>query len=1202
MELLELHLQAFGPFTDCRLDLRQGSLGLHLIHGPNEAGKSSALRALHALLFGIPARTRDDFVHGARDLRIGARLRAADGTELVCYRRKGNKETLLTAEQQPLAEAALRAMLGGVDAENFRRLFGIDHQTLVSGGEELLAERGAAADALFGAGIGSLNLRDIASTLSAEADALFRPQASKPLLNQELARYRELERALKGAGLGARDWEAAERDLTAAEQELDGLKQQILSAETRRGLLERVRRTQPNLARLDELDAQLAVLGERPTLPEDFSRRRAQAERALHEATSQALVAQASLARLKHQIDQLVVCDALLAEADSIEQLSEELGGYRKAARDRPGLVAERDALHQQAARLLAVARPALPVARVESLRPLLALQRGTQQLAAEGTRLKAACEHLVKAERDLAGQLAEREARLAESPAPVPLVALVALEDAVGAARRAGDLDRQIADASEELANAEQQAARILAAADLWPGDLAALCRAALPSESELQAFLDREQELARAAEHLAAEMAENQREQARAHERLCALELTGEIPSEEQLAAARARREALWQRIRARCLGVAAAPAALEAGQGEDPRHLSLLFETSQGEADGIADRLRREAASVHELAGVRARLEQTQATAAALASTGQEQRAAATLLDEQWQALWAPLGIKPRPPAAMRDWQQRIRPLIDQAGQRDSLARRLTRLAQERGALIDSLRCAQAVAAPAATSDQTAALLAPAVRDAERALSRVQTQAREHQALHQACQELRARRDQLAAEAATASAALTDWQQRWHARLVELGLPSGRDAEAVAEDFERLAALFARLDQAAALEARIQAIDADASAFGERARALLERLASPIDANSLGSRAKPTQEPALEPALVALRERLVREREARSRGDALRLQCQQAEVELARIQAEQTAARTTLAELCRVAGAAEPGELPEIETRVRARQACRDEREQIAAELRRAGDGLSLTELGAEAAAFAPDALGAELGAIEQRLSLELRPQEHAAIERKLAARQRLMAMDGSARAASLAEQLAQSRARLDRLARQWLRARFAARLLEDAKDRFAERHRDPLLPLIAGYFSQLTEGAFSGVEIDQDHAEQPLLIARRRGGARLGVEALSTGTRDQLYLALRLATLERRAAATEPLPLVVDDILVQFDDRRSRATLAALAAFATHTQVLLFTHHRYVMEQARLLQVEAENAPVSGKATPSVVIRLHELCPG
>ena len=88
---------------------------------------------------------------------------------------------------------------------------------------------------------------------------------------------------------------------------------------------------------------------------------------------------------------------------------------------------------------------------------------------------------------------------------------------------------------------------------------------------------------------------------------------------------------------------------------------------------------------------------------------------------------------------------------------------------------------------------------------------------------------------------------------------------------------------------------------------------------------------------------------------------------------------------------------------------------------------------------------------------------------------------------------------------------------------------------------------------------------------MLAAIREGGERVRVEGLSEGARDQLFLALRLALLERRAG--EPLPFVGDDILASFDDARTRCTLSLLAEFGKARQVILFTHHRHVADLAR-----------------------------
>jgi uncharacterized protein YhaN len=71
------------------------------------------------------------------------------------------------------------------------------------------------------------------------------------------------------------------------------------------------------------------------------------------------------------------------------------------------------------------------------------------------------------------------------------------------------------------------------------------------------------------------------------------------------------------------------------------------------------------------------------------------------------------------------------------------------------------------------------------------------------------------------------------------------------------------------------------------------------------------------------------------------------------------------------------------------------------------------------------------------------------------------------------------------------------------------------------------------------------------------------------------RDQLFLAIRLAALEEQLKGREPLPFVIDDILINLSDARAAATLDVLGEVATRTQVLLFTHHTRVVELAQAL---------------------------
>lgn len=183
-----------------------------------------------------------------------------------------------------------------------------------------------------------------------------------------------------------------------------------------------------------------------------------------------------------------------------------------------------------------------------------------------------------------------------------------------------------------------------------------------------------------------------------------------------------------------------------------------------------------------------------------------------------------------------------------------------------------------------------------------------------------------------------------------------------------------------------------------------------------------------------------------------------------------------------------------------------------------------------------------------------------------------------------MAGTDQAAALAEAAQQTLASLRSQSERYVRLKLAARILRDEIERFRRQHRDPILTRASGYFARLTCHAFSAIETGFDDADQPVLVGLRAAGERLRVDGMSTGTRDQLYLALRLANLDHRLDRAEPLPFIVDDILIQFDDLRARATLAALADFSARTQVILFTHHQRVVEQARELDPAGERVMV------------------
>jgi uncharacterized protein YhaN len=171
-----------------------------------------------------------------------------------------------------------------------------------------------------------------------------------------------------------------------------------------------------------------------------------------------------------------------------------------------------------------------------------------------------------------------------------------------------------------------------------------------------------------------------------------------------------------------------------------------------------------------------------------------------------------------------------------------------------------------------------------------------------------------------------------------------------------------------------------------------------------------------------------------------------------------------------------------------------------------------------------------------------------------------------------MDGGSSVAELSERAQAQLATVRRDVGRYVELRLAREILKAEIDRAREENQSPLLASAGHLLAGLTMGAYPSIMSEEGADGRARLIAVDREGREVPVDALSEGTRDQLFLALRLATLEESLARTEPMPLIADDILVEFDDVRTPAALSVLAELATKTQILLFSHHQFVADAA------------------------------
>ena len=137
-----------------------------------------------------------------------------------------------------------------------------------------------------------------------------------------------------------------------------------------------------------------------------------------------------------------------------------------------------------------------------------------------------------------------------------------------------------------------------------------------------------------------------------------------------------------------------------------------------------------------------------------------------------------------------------------------------------------------------------------------------------------------------------------------------------------------------------------------------------------------------------------------------------------------------------------------------------------------------------------------------------------------------------------------------------------ARRWAVLTIARDMLEKTREQF-QRERQPALLLSASrYFQALTLGRYTRVEtvVGGNRFEVVEGASRRKA-----VADLSRGTAEQLYLAMRFALIQEYAQNAEPLPVLMDDVLVNFDPTRARAACAAVLELSSKFQVIFLTCH-------------------------------------
>ena len=145
---------------------------------------------------------------------------------------------------------------------------------------------------------------------------------------------------------------------------------------------------------------------------------------------------------------------------------------------------------------------------------------------------------------------------------------------------------------------------------------------------------------------------------------------------------------------------------------------------------------------------------------------------------------------------------------------------------------------------------------------------------------------------------------------------------------------------------------------------------------------------------------------------------------------------------------------------------------------------------------------------------------------------------------------------------------KMARQdWLTNRIALDLLHSVKNKYEKEKQPEVIGKAKKHFSKITGGKYPDLRVP--FGQQGVTITDRHE-KRKALHTLSRGTKEQLLLSLRLGFIESYEKEAEPLPVVMDEVLVNFDEKRAQKISEILNDFGQNRQILIFTCHRHTAD--------------------------------
>lgn len=1135
MRINRLDLLRYGKFTDHSISLPQSNQDFHLIIGPNEAGKSTIRSAILDLFFGIETRSAYNFLHEYPDMRLGALIQQ-ETNSLEFQRTKATKQSLFDLQGKSLSNEALHSFLGVTDRGYFDQMFGLNHDKLVTGGNEILNESNDIGQILFQAAAGIDGLGEARAALEVEADKLWSERKSKDRAYYvALDEFNEAKAELKRVTVKTKDWVEAQANVQRLEDALEQSRVDYKNLAVQRNRLERVRRVAGLLETLQEKERALGLLGDVIILPIDAEKQLNETVQALANAQHEYAVYKDHAENIQNRLAHIQPDNNLLKFTTEIQTLAEQQPLIQKCQTD---IIKQQEAVksHQQQIknlfrrlgwstedeRALSKHLPTLPIR--TTLASLL--------------KRHDALNYAFLSSKQTADDKTKEIKSLDEQIASLPVTTVSAeLRVALNAAQNLGDVNSRTKQLEDQLIKANNVLKTEQAGLGQWNLDVDKLRNLALPAATTIANFYKRFTHSESTVSQLRVKLEENAETILAKEFEITQYRKAHQAVTSEEVTVSREARDVIWTSIKTGAASL---------------QEMAATYESKVNDTDAIADNRYDKAQEASALQSKLNHLEELQQQHKRHQERLETNQAEWLAVTQEWMVTINEMQLPAIPLLEIDHWLQAREKVIVASNNVEESRQALTRWQREAEEAKKALFNCFKINEVNADEKSLSALIIMAADAKESAVHR------------------QARRDELTKQRETAVAAMTmlnekatmaqdemaQWQTVWQENLDVAGIKRESEisvVEGMLSLFDEIDKMLNEIDERQ--ERQIKPMQMDLDNFEKDVTTHTTCLAPELSGQSSSDIVK-------ELMLRLDKAKSDQKEQDRLKQEQIGLEQKQDEISIKvdkatrNIQALWQQAKVTSNEA--------------LQTVIKRSNDCQNLNAAIATlnkELEEKGDGLTRVQLAAEYEAANIAEIKTNQEILEQQQQ-DIQQQQNTLSADLATAKAEFSKIAGQDDAVQAESMRQEALAKMAEVTARYIKVSTASKLLQWAINRYRETKQGPMLTRTSQLFAGLTLGSFQKLVVDFD--EQPLTLkGQRDDGKTINISGMSDGTRDQLYLALRLAALELHFEQSQSLPFIADDLFINFDDARAKAGLEGLVNLSEKTQIIFLSHHDHLV---------------------------------